>query len=49
LWLGLDRQRQTLDGLHPRQLKVGFESIAYARMQIIVPRSIEVTYALYPR
>jgi len=47
-WLGQDRQRQTLDGLHPRELKVGFESIAYARMQIIVPRSSEVTYELNP-
>ena len=49
-WLGQDRQRQTLDGLQPRELKVGFESsIAYARMQIIVPRSVEVTYELKPR
>ena len=48
-WLGQDRQRQTLDGLQPRELKVGFESIAYARMQIIVPRSIQVTYELNPR
>ena len=48
-WLGQDRQRQTLDGLHPKELKVGFESIVYARMQILVPRSIEVTYELYPR
>ena len=48
-WLGQDRQRQTLDGLRHRELKVGFESIAYARMQIIVPRSTEVTYELKPR
>ena len=48
-WLGRDCQRQTLDGLQPRELKVGFESIAYARMQIIVPRSIQVTYELNPR
>lgn len=46
--LGTDRQRQTLDGLHPRELRVGVWSLVYARMQILVPRSREVTYDFYP-
>jgi hypothetical protein len=46
--LGTDRQRQTLDGLHPRELRVGVWSLVYARMQILVSRSREVTYDFYP-
>ena len=46
--LGKDRQRQTLDGLHARELRIGLWSLVYARLQILVPRSREVTYDFYP-
>ena len=46
--LGKDLQRQALDGLHVRELKIGLWSLGYARMQILVPRSQEVTYDFYP-
>jgi len=46
--LGKDLQRQTLDDLHPRELKIGLWSLVYARMQSLVPRSREVTSAFYP-
>lgn len=45
--LGKDLQRQTLDDLHPRELKIGLWSLVYARMQIQVPRSREVAYDFY--
>jgi hypothetical protein len=48
LGLGKDLQRQTLDGLHARELRIGLGSLVYARMQILVPRSREVTYDFYP-
>jgi hypothetical protein len=47
--LGEDRQHQTLNGLHPRELKVRLGSLVYARMQILVPRSRQVTYDFYPQ
>lgn len=43
-FLGEDRQQQTLDGLHAKELKVGLGSLVYARMQILVSRSRQVTY-----
>ena len=46
-FLGDDRQHQTLDGLHPKELKVGLGSLVYARMQMLVPRSRQVTYDFY--
>lgn len=46
-WCGTDRQLQTLDGFRARELKVGPALILYARMQIAVPRSTEVTYDVY--
>ena len=46
--LGQDLQRQTLDGLHARELRIGLWSLVYARMQILVPGSREVTYDFYP-
>ena len=46
-FLGEDRQHQTLDGLHAKELKVGLGSLVYARTQILVPRSRQVTYDLY--
>lgn len=45
-FLGKDRQHQTLDGLHPKELKVGLWSLVYARMQMLVSRSREVAYDL---
>lgn len=45
---GKDSQQQTLDGLRAKELRVGSASILYARIQIGVPRSTEVTYELYP-
>ena len=47
-FLGEDRQHQTLDGVHPKELTVGLGSLVYARMQILVSRSREVTYDFYP-
>lgn len=47
-WFDKDSQHQTLDGLHAKELKVGWASIVYARMQMIVLRSFEVTYEFYP-
>lgn len=46
-WCGTDRQQQTLDGFRARGLKVGPARILYARIQITVPRSTEVTYDVY--
>lgn len=46
-FLGEDGQHQTLDGLHAKELKVGLGSLVYARMQILVSRSRQVTYELY--
>ena len=45
--LGKDLSRQTLDGLHARELRVGLWSLVYARMQMLVPRSREVAYDFY--
>ena len=45
--LGKDFQRQTLDGLHARELQIGLWSLVFARMQILVPRSREVSYDFY--
>jgi hypothetical protein len=46
--VGADRQLHVLDGLHQTELKVGWESVVYARMQMQVSRSAEVTYEFYP-
>lgn len=46
-WCGMDSQHQRLDGLRAKELKVGLlTSMLYARMQIAVPRSVEVTYEI---
>lgn len=47
-WLGFDRQKQTLDGTPYKRLSVGSGSIAYARIQIKVPQTTNVTYDVYP-
>ena len=46
-WFGKDGQQQSLDGLQAKALRVGSESVFYARMQMMVPRSVEVTYEFY--
>jgi hypothetical protein len=46
-WLGFDRQKQTLNGADYKKLKVGSASVAYARMQIKVSQTTDVTYDVY--
>lgn len=46
-WFGKDSQQQRLDGLQAKALRVGSESVFYARMQMMVLRSVEVTYEFY--
>ena len=41
-------QKQTLDGINTETLSVGKTSIAYARMQIKVSASTDVTYQIHP-
>ena len=45
---GWDSQKQTLDGIHNKTLSVGLISVSYARMQIKVPASTDVTYQIHP-
>ncbi|MCB9433667.1 MAG: hypothetical protein H6668_16975 [Ardenticatenaceae bacterium] len=47
-WLGKDSQKQTLNGEDYKELSVSGASIAYARMQIKVKASAQVTYELRP-
>jgi hypothetical protein len=46
-FLGFDRQKQTLNGTDYRKLSVGTGSVAYARMQVRVSQSTDVTYDVY--
>ncbi len=46
-WLGFDRQKQTLNGFDYKKLDVGLGSLGYARMQIKVSQSTDVTYDVY--
>ncbi|QIR41737.1 hypothetical protein HCG51_34180 (plasmid) [Tolypothrix sp. PCC 7910] len=46
-FLGVDRQKQTLNGSDYKKLSVGFGSVSLARMQIKVPQTIDVTYDVY--
>lgn len=46
-WLGFDRQKQTLNGSDYRKLEVGLVSLGYARMQVKVSQTIDVTYDVY--
>lgn len=46
-WLGFDRQRQTLNGTSYKKLEVGFGSVGYARMQVRVTTTTDVTYDVY--
>jgi len=47
-WLGIDRQKQTLDGVNYKKLSIGTGSLAYARIQIRVSHDIDVTYEVFP-
>ena len=47
-WFGKDGQKQSLNGFDIKKLIVGIGSIAYARIQMKVPRDINVTYDIYP-
>ncbi len=46
-FFGFDRQTQTLDGSNYKKLTVGLGSVAYARMQVRVSQSTDVTYDVY--
>jgi hypothetical protein len=46
-WLGFDRQKQTLNGTDYKKLGVGLGSLGYARMQITVSQTTDVTYDVY--
>ncbi|MBK7873569.1 MAG: hypothetical protein IPJ74_24340 [Saprospiraceae bacterium] len=44
-WIfGKDSQKQTLDGVRTKDLKVGKASLVYARVQMKVQQDSEVTY-----
>ena len=47
-WLGKDRQKQKLDGAKYKRLCIGKWSVTYARIQIKVPTSTDVTYDVFP-
>jgi hypothetical protein len=47
-WLGFNRQEQTLNGTDFKKLSVGTGSVSYARMQVRVSQTTEVTYDVYP-
>lgn len=46
-WLGFDRQKQALDGVEYKKLVVGLGSLGFARMQIRVSQTADVTYDVY--
>jgi hypothetical protein len=46
-WLGFDRQKQTLDGDQFKRLEVGIWSLGYARMQVRVGQTTDITYDVY--
>lgn len=46
--LGFDRQKQALNGVDFKKLSVGIASISYARMQVRVSQTTDVTYDVYP-
>ena len=47
-WFGKNRQKQTLNGSDYKRLSVGGWSFVYAKMQMKVSRSTNVTYDVYP-
>lgn len=46
-WFGFDRQKQTLNGTDYKKLEVGMGSLGYARMQVAVSQSTDLTYDVY--
>jgi hypothetical protein len=46
-FLGVDRQKQTLNGSDYKKLSVGLASLSRARMQIKVSQTTDVTYDVY--
>ena len=46
-WFGFDRQKQTLNGNDYKKLTVGLASLGYARMQVQVSQTTDVTYDVY--
>lgn len=46
-FLGINRQRQTLNGSDYKTLSVGTASISRARMQVKVSQTTDVTYDVY--
>ena len=46
-WFGFDRQKQTLNSRDYKKLTVGLGSLGYARMQVSVSQTTNVTYDVY--
>ena len=46
-WFGFDRQKQTMNGNGFKKLEVGLASLGYARMQVSVSQTTDVTYDVY--
>jgi hypothetical protein len=46
-WFGFDRQKHTLNGRDFKKLEVGLGSLGYARMQVRVSQTTDVTYDVY--
>ena len=46
-WLGVDRQKHTINGTSYKKLDVGAASLGYAQMQMRVTQSTDVTYDVY--
>jgi hypothetical protein len=46
-FLGFDRSKQTLTGSDYKKLSIGIGSLAWARMQIKVSQTTDVTYDVY--
>ncbi len=45
---GWDSQKQTLDGVNIKLLKITASSIIYARVQVYVQQDTDVAYTYYP-
>jgi hypothetical protein len=45
---GWDSQKQTLDGINVKILKVEGSSIVYSRVQVYVQHEVDITYIYYP-
>ena len=47
-FLGIDSDRQTLDGRNRKTLRVGRVSLAYARIQVRVSFDTDIVYDVFP-